>query len=108
MPSTSRRQSRGIRASAREAHIFGMYVSTTPLAIGQCPRQYIIGKDVHSDKEASAFLNPKWLANPSYDDPGMKLLQPPGPLFQGGVKISPQTGQMTTTSEMVGPQMLVV
>ena len=40
-----------------------------------CPAQSLIGKDVHSDKEAARFLNPKHLLTTQYDDHGILLFQ---------------------------------
>jgi len=70
---------RGLRSSSRVAVIHGFHVSLAPLLVHGCPKQYILGKDVHSDSEAAHFLSPKYLgvtlSEALYDDVGMRLLQ---------------------------------
>ena len=66
---------RALRSSSRTCSIFGFFVSTQAMALNECPLQYIAGKDVHSDKEASHFLCPKSLRLPHWDDIGMNLFQ---------------------------------
>lgn len=68
---------RGLRSSSRVAVLHGFHINLCPLLVGGCPRQYVTGKDVHSDKEAAFFLNPAHLKQSQYDDVGVNLLQFP-------------------------------
>ena len=66
---------RNLRVPSRLASIYGFHICLAPLALGGCPAQAVVGKDAHSDKEASTFLSPKHLLKPVWDDRGLVLLQ---------------------------------
>ena len=55
--------------------VFGYYVCSGPLSLGGCPGQSITGKDVHADREAARFLNPRHLVEGRFDDIGINLFQ---------------------------------
>lgn len=55
---------RAVRSGSRVAKFFNFHISLSCLKHNGCPNQYIVGKDMQSDKAASGMMNPKYVAEP--------------------------------------------